>query len=323
MPGLRFLRGRWWCTKSSSRSPTSVPEISMFSMNVNGINRSSKRDVLSAMCKEHDWGFLLMSDTRIHDEKEIPTVSRAFGCKDSVWSLGSPHSGGTTILLFKTVLVTARFNDPGGIFSRIDYVWEGESFSLLCIYAPADPIGRKKFFSDTFSKHLKSNPVNDRCFLGGDFNFVENPLMDRVSSNLQGGCIGLDQWYDCTKNLQLKDLFRVFNPKAKSFTFRSSAHKMQIRIDRVYSSADGISFVNKCRHIPVPSVVSDHISGVEVLLRSINNVSRGPSFWKLNTSLMKRPGFAKIVEKLIIDFQSSRDKYPDLCTWWEMLKLAI
>jgi hypothetical protein len=127
----------------------------------------------------------------------------------------------------------------------------------------------------------------------------------------------------CTENLALKDLFRVFNPKAKSFTFKSSAHKMQTRIDRVYSSADGASFANNCRHIPVPSVVSDHISGVEVLLRSINNVSRGPSFWKLNTSLMKRPGFAKIVVKLITDFQSLRDKYPDLRTWWDMLKLAI
>jgi hypothetical protein len=60
-----------------------------------------------------------------------------------------------------------------------------------------------------------------------------------------------------------------------------------------------------------------------VLLRSINNVSRGPSFWKLNTLLLKRPGFTKIVEKLITDFQSLRDKYPDLCTWWDMLKFAI
>jgi hypothetical protein len=47
------------------------------------------------------------------------------------------------------------------------------------------------------------------------------------------------------------------------------------------------------------------------------------SFWKLNTSLMKRSGFSKIVREVIADFQSSRDKYPDLCTWWEMLKLAI
>lgn len=207
MPGLKFLRGRWWSTKNSSKTYTSVPQISLFSLNVNGINRSSKRNVPSAMRKKHDWGFLLMSDTRIHDEKEIPAVCRSFGCKDSVWSLGSPHSGGTAILVFKPVLVTARFNDPGGNFSRIDYVWEGESFSLICIYAPADPTRRKMFFSDTFSKHLQSHPVNDRCFMGGDFNFVENPLIDRVSYNLQGGCIGLDQWNDCTEKLRFEGSF--------------------------------------------------------------------------------------------------------------------
>jgi hypothetical protein len=152
---------------------------------------------------------------------------------------------------------------------------------------------------------------------------MENPLIDRVSSNLQGGCIDADQWNDAIKMLQVKDLFRVINPKVKSFTFKSSAHKMQTRIDRIYSSCDGVSFVNKCKHIPISSIVSDHISGVEVLLRSTNNISRGPSFWKLNTSLMKRPGFFKIVQKLITEFQSSRDRYHDLCTWWKMLKLAI
>jgi hypothetical protein len=104
--------------------------------------------------------------------------------------------------------------------------------------------------------------------MGGDFNFVENPLIDRVSSNLQGGCIGLDQWNVCTVSLDMKDLFRVFNPKAKSFTFKLSAHKMQMRINRVYSSADGLSFTNKCKHIAVSSVVSDHTSGLRCFLEA-------------------------------------------------------
>jgi exonuclease III len=142
MPGLNVLRGRWWRTKNPSKNPTSVPQISLFSLNVNGINRSSKRNVLSAMRKEHDWGFFLMTDTQIHNQKEIPVVCRSFSCKDSTWNLGSPHSGGTAILVFKPVFVTTRFNDSGGNFSRIDYVWEGESFSLICIYAPADPTRR-------------------------------------------------------------------------------------------------------------------------------------------------------------------------------------
>jgi exonuclease III len=278
MPGLRVFKGRWWLTKSPSKNFTSVPEISLFSLNVNGINRSSKRNVLSAMRKEHDWGFLLMSDIRVHDEKEIVAISKSFCCKDSVWSLGSPHSGGTAILLFKSVIVTARFFDPGGNFSRVDYVWKGESFSVICISARADPVRRKRFFSETLSKHIDSHPLNDRCYIGGDFNFVENPLIDRMSSNSQGGCIGADQWNEAVKSLQMKDLFRVFNPKAKSFTFKSSAHKMQTRINRIYNNFDGVSFASKCKHIPVPSVVSDHISGVEVLLGSTNNISRGPSF---------------------------------------------
>jgi hypothetical protein len=38
---------------------------------------------------------------------------------------------------------------------------------------------------------------------------------------------------------------------------------------------------------------------------------------------MKRPGFEKIVKNVIAAFKSSRDRYLDLATWWDMLKLAL
>lgn len=58
-------------------------------------------------------------------------------------------------------------------------------------------------------------------------------------------------------------------------------------------------------------------------MRGINLATKGPSYWKLNVSLLKRLGCEKIVKELIRDLRSSRDKYHDLATWWNMLKLAI
>jgi exonuclease III len=193
MPGLKFHRGRWWTTKGPSKTPSSVPEISAFCLNVNGMNRTSKKNILSAMRKEHDWGILMMCNTRIYDEREILTTNRVFGCKEAVWSLETPNAGGTAILFLKPVLLTAKFSDPAGQYCRADFEWEGESFTLMCIYAPADPGRRKKFQCEHLKKHLESHPVKDKCFLAGDFNFVENPLLDRASANTQGGVVGSEQ----------------------------------------------------------------------------------------------------------------------------------
>jgi hypothetical protein len=45
--------------------------------------------------------------------------------------------------------------------------------------------------------------------------------------------------------------------------------------------------------------------------------------WKLNVTLLKRPGFKKIVDAVISEFKTSRHLYRDSSAWWEMLKLTL
>lgn len=162
----------------------------------------------------------------------------------------------------------------------------GGEFSQLCIYAPADPTLRRKFFSCTLKDHLEKYPLEDKSFIGEDFNFVKNPALDRAS-RCHGGTSGLAEWVEATKALQLNDLFRNFHPKWKNFTFNSAAHRMQTRIDRCYASVTSVPFSKSCRHVPLPTIILDHLAGVEVTIRAINSASTGPSYWKFNTSLMK------------------------------------
>jgi hypothetical protein len=64
---MRFFRGRWF--KSSVKTPTNVPELSCFSLNVNGLNQLTKRSHLASMRRVHDWSILSLPDTRLHHEK--------------------------------------------------------------------------------------------------------------------------------------------------------------------------------------------------------------------------------------------------------------
>jgi hypothetical protein len=69
--GMKFHRGRWWKlkkAKSASRTPSSVPNIELFSININDVHRASKRNNLLAMQMQHDWGIMLLADTRVHDD---------------------------------------------------------------------------------------------------------------------------------------------------------------------------------------------------------------------------------------------------------------
>jgi exonuclease III len=205
-------------------------------------------------------------------------------------------------------------HDPGGRYSRVDCLWEGELFTILCIYAPANHTQRKSFFADTLCPYVQRHPPSDKCFIGGDFNFVDSPTLDR--SRVSASCIaGLIEWSEIAESLNLFDTFRNFHSKTKSFTYRCPSSSTQTRIDRVYSSHAAIPYAKSCKHVPLVSVISDHQAGVEVTVRAINASTRGPSFWKLNSSFLQRPGFQKIVKKTISDFISSKHLYPSLQSW--------
>jgi hypothetical protein len=118
-------------------------------------------------------------------------------------------------------------------------------------------------------------------------------------------------------------VFRKLHPAKREFTFSSDYHKMAARLDRCYISDTMSAFIDSSKHIYLPSVLSDHDAGISFTVRVINAAHRGPGFWKLNVSLLKRPGCKKIVQNLIKDFVSARSAYSDTKSWWESLKYAL
>jgi hypothetical protein len=64
---MRFHNGRWYKTKAITRTPSSVPEMKLISLNINGVHQGQKRNAFLAMQMQHKWGVALLSDTRVHD----------------------------------------------------------------------------------------------------------------------------------------------------------------------------------------------------------------------------------------------------------------
>lgn len=208
-------------------------------------------------------------------------------------------------------------------FTRVDYVWEDEEYASIAVYAPAAARDRKDFLSDSLPKFLAMRPLPARSFIVGDWNFVCDPALDRRSSNVAGGQIGSEEFQDLYEELELVDLFRQYHPSKRSFTFSSAQHNMSTRLDRCYANKSAVPFTSECRHVALPSSISDHEAGVSFTVRANNNTTRGPGYWKLNTSLLKRPGYQKLVSSIISEHVAARSLYFVIKAWWESLKLII
>jgi exonuclease III len=165
----------------------------------------------------------MLADTRVHDTRELSNLNRLWKIKEGFWSKGTPNIGGIAVLFYKQVMVKDTHHDCGGRFTRVDFVWEGETITILCLYAPANHFERRAFFADTLFPYLQRNPPAERFLIGGDFNFVENPSLDRTSQNA-GGIGGLTDWAELSESFELQDAFRNLHPKRKTYTFLSAAH---------------------------------------------------------------------------------------------------
>ena len=79
----------------------------------------------------------------------------------------------------------------------------------------------------------------------------------------------------------LQDIWRKKHPNDRKYTYHNTGYKVKSRLDRVYSSPS----INITKAEITNFNVSDH-DEVTVTIQENNN-TRGPGYWKMNTSILK------------------------------------
>ena len=95
--------------------------------------------------------------------------------------------------------------------------------------------------------------------------------------NIQDLCFGFD----------LVDIWRVWNPQTKRFTWRQKSPFMSFYSKKTRPMAD-----------IVPSMNSDH-SAIVLLLNSIAKQRHGPFFWKFNGSHVNDVNYVTLINESI------------------------
>ena len=117
----------------------------------------------------------------------------------------------------------------------------------------------------------------------------------------------------------LCDIFRVRNPEMKLYTWRRKTTFKQRRLDYFFISdhlQDQIDQVDI-----IHSIQSDH-STLKPKVCGTKR-SKGPSYWKLNSSLLQDKVFTELLKTEIPKFFQESEELRNLMMRWEYLKYKV
>ena len=283
--------------------------INIGSLNVKGLRDGRKASYASTLIQQHKLDVLFFQETHFLTDDE---GRRAFSSRNlsGLCSHGGSHSRGVGILFNKRLDLKINFTkiDSDGRLVVVDTNISGTRLRFVNIYAPNGGVERRSFLTSV-GAYLQGN-VN--LVVGGDFNFIEVPALDKAGGDARLGTVGFRELTKIKDDFLLSDIFRSKFPLKKSFTF--NGHNLQARLDRFYINSDLLPSVESFE--THPCTFSDH-DLISFKLGTRFNGMSGPGFWKCNTSVLENKNLINDMVKLweFLDSQPTKD-----LQWWEHCK---
>lgn len=168
----------------------------------------------------------------------------------------------------------------------------GVGFAILNVYLiPGHPIN---FLIEMMTK-LAGLP-QENIIIGGDFNCLANPLIDRLPIGSLHVPQKSKQVFDLFEEVGFVDVWRKLHPAGKEFTFYSNPHKCHTRIDYLFLPKVILKQVVSCKigHI----AISDHAA--VYLNFAPKNAKIQQKYWQMNPLILKD---AKFVEYFRAEFK--------------------
>ena len=189
--------------------------------NLRGIvTPSTRMDAFSLLISKNAQIYLLTEtklETADQAKKAADDWKKAGGCGGFFSHSNRQNSGGVAILFGKNChkwldsAKNTQISVPGHMISTEIEIGV-ETHKIICVYAPKTSM-RKHFFKELTLKEKTKNKV----ILGGDFNFVENPEIDRTGEEYSSHTTGANECRIFTEDHRLVDAFRVEFPSKKAY----------------------------------------------------------------------------------------------------------
>ena len=291
--------------------------LTIASLNINGFLSGDRQNLCAEFMRLNNYDVLFLQETHFTDTKQVREIEKLFEAK-IYFSFGQSNSCGVGIIIrdkSDIEYISHRFDTQGRIVS-VDVCLGEKEFRLISLYAPNNSRERRTFLE----KEVKSFLGGKRdIIMGGDFNFVEDVVLDKAGGNPAQGATGKYEIMDLCNTYDLKEVFRKLKPTFKEFSYFDSQFNVYTRLDRFYISQVLLPHIVGSDYIPCS--FSDH--SCVTLKGCFQNLAeaKGRGYWKCNVSVLDDVVFQKALTRL----WEGELRYDDVYDgdWWEGCKVKF
>ena len=292
------------------------------SLNCNGLgDRKDRRNLFKHLhrCKAD---IVLLQEThtthttQIQYEKEWKQLHPSH---TSIWASSNKadanRSKGVAILIrdLTTTPVIQKQVRIDGRAASIQTSFKGHLLQLHSIYSPNIPKQRTRFFTELGECIYEQGDI----IMGGDFNMVEDPNLDRRGgTRCTAHVAGLPDLTIFKTAYMVDDIWRQRNPTKRAYTRFSSQDHVASRLDRMYLSEAFNTKYARQTHTRIKS--SDH-SLVTLMLDIQQEEVRGSGYWMFNSKLVQDKEFMEEATQIVIEQNMQNDQKP-VQEWWNGMK---
>lgn len=158
----------------------------------------------------------------------------------------------------------------------------------------------------------------ENTIVGGDFNCLTDPLMDRFPLGISSLSKQLKHITNFCKDMDYVDVWRTLHTVDKEYTFFSNCQKCYTRIDYFFTTKTFLESVASCSIGNI--IMSDHAAVyLDVRLKNPPQKSRS---WRMDTSILKDIKFTSYITsefRLFLSVNSPSSSNPSLL--WKTSKV--
>jgi len=313
------------------------PVLRCGSHNVNGLTTAAAVDLAAAAWQQARYDIVFLQEhhltftTRTKIQRRLLRRGwRAFFALSPAGASGRGRAG-TAILIRRELLdrqeVTLIGGDAGvqlgpeGRFTALSVCWCGHRLHLCSIYLPSgDPTAQRQYIASHLSPlAAAAHSAGRQLVWGGDFNFVPDPLRDRLLPGPAAAAAHPDVstqrlWAECLPTLA--DAWRRRHPARRCFTYVTGTAAS--RLDRFYVSPELLPRLAVCS--VSSAVVGDH-RPVSISLVGLQPSSLGPPRARVRVEFASSPPLLQAFQGWL-DQQLASAPADDLglLVWWPFFK---
>ncbi|CAG2203548.1 unnamed protein product [Mytilus edulis] len=218
-------------------------------------------------------------------------------------------------------ILKEKIADENGRYLILTVEIDNTDFVFVNYYAPT-----KNFENDQIEyieklKILLNEKLDQNLVLGGDFNTILNPSLDKMGGSKYNTPVKYtSKLEDFIEEFDLCDIWRTKNVDSRLYTWRQRTPLIQCRLDFWLISNFLSSSVTKTSI--VPSIKSDH-SLIKLTLSGENFSERGPGFWKFNSGLLTDKDYVDIVKNTLSECDDKYQNLENKNLKWDTIKSEI